>query len=56
MSRRCTPLGAAARMGRRRRTALRATQSLGPELRRLAWSAAFLVAVVGALFASGLYH
>jgi len=41
---------------RRRPATARPTQSLGPELRRLAWAAAFLLAVVGTLFASGLYH
>ncbi len=33
-----------------------ASESLAPELRRLAWSAAFLLAVVGSLLAIGLYH
>lgn len=40
----------------RRRPAAARAQSLAPELRRLAWSAAFLLAVAGTLFASGLYH
>ena len=47
---------AGALVARRRPTAPRATESLGPELRRLAWSAAFLFTVVGTLVASGLYH
>ena len=41
---------------RRRPPAAQRKQSLAPELRRLAWSAAFLLTVVGTLFASGLYH
>ncbi len=41
---------------RRRPARTQSTESLGPELRRLAWSAAFLLTVVGTLFASGLYH
>jgi hypothetical protein len=47
---------AGALVARRRPPAPRATESLGPELRRLAWSAAFLLTVVGTLAASGLYH
>lgn len=43
-------------VARRRPAAPRATQSMGPEMRRLAWSAAFLLTVVGTLVASGLYH
>lgn len=43
-------------VARRRPSEPRATRSLGQELRRLAWSAAFLLTVVGTLFASGLYH
>lgn len=41
---------------RRRQARARPTQSLGPELRRLGWSAAFVLSVAGALFALGLYH
>lgn len=41
---------------RRRPAAARPKPSLAPQWRRLAWSAAFLLAVVGTLFASGLYH
>lgn len=41
---------------RRRPAGARPTRSLGTELRRLAWSAAFLLAVAGTLLASGLYH
>lgn len=33
-----------------------ASASLAPELRRLAWSAAFVLTVAGALLTSGLYH
>jgi len=33
-----------------------ASESLAPELRRLAWSAAFVLTVVGSLLAIGLYH
>lgn len=41
---------------RRRPAATRPKQSHAPQLRRLAWSAAFLLAVVGTLLAAGLYH
>lgn len=41
---------------RSRSRAPAARASLAPELRRLAWSAAFVLTVAGALLASGLYH
>ncbi len=57
-------IGAGALIARRGRSAparsrshsAATTESLGPELRRLAWSAAFVLTVAGGLMASGLYH
>lgn len=48
--------GTGALAARRRPGGERPTESLGPELRRLAWSAGFLLTVAGTLLASGLYH